>query len=94
MLVPEPAVQVTAPVTLANPTSGGARVAGHQLQYFHLSRRPADVRAVHGYFSAASIARDRECRSAIVIGKCLGGGGVSTFQGIIILALAGLAHVP
>jgi ABC-2 type transport system permease protein len=33
-------------------------------------------------------------RSAIVIGKCLGGGGVSTFQGIIIVALAGLAHVP
>ena len=33
-------------------------------------------------------------RSAIVIGKCLGGGGASTFQGIIFLALAGLAHVP
>jgi ABC-2 type transport system permease protein len=33
-------------------------------------------------------------RSAIVIGKCLGGATVSTFQGIIILALAGLAGVP
>jgi ABC-2 type transport system permease protein len=33
-------------------------------------------------------------RSAIVIGKCLGGATVSTFQVIIILALAGLAHVP
>ena len=33
-------------------------------------------------------------RSAIVIGKCLGGATVSTFQGIVILALAGLAHVP
>jgi ABC-2 type transport system permease protein len=33
-------------------------------------------------------------RSAIVIGKCLGGATVSTFQGIIILALAGLADVP
>ena len=32
-------------------------------------------------------------RSAIVIGKCLGGATVSTFQGIVILALAGLAHV-
>jgi ABC-2 type transport system permease protein len=32
--------------------------------------------------------------SAIVIGKCLGGATVSTFQGIIILALAGLAGVP
>src|ERR1700743_94897 len=31
--------------------------------------------------------------SAIVIGKCLGGATVSTFRGIVILALAGLAHV-
>jgi ABC-2 type transport system permease protein len=57
-------------------------------------------------FSAASIVWGRELgflpemlvapvsRSAIVIGKCLGGGGASTFQGIIFLALAGLAHVP
>src|ERR1700744_4539860 len=57
-------------------------------------------------FSAASIVWDREVgflreilvapvsRSAIVIGKCLGGATVSTFQGIIILALAGLAGVP
>ncbi len=57
-------------------------------------------------FSAASIVWDREfgflremlvapvSRSAIVIGKCLGGATVSTFQGIVILCLAGLAHVP
>jgi ABC-2 type transport system permease protein len=57
-------------------------------------------------FSAASIVWDREfgflremlvapvSRSALVIGKCLGGATVATFQGIVILALAGLAHVP
>jgi daunorubicin resistance ABC transporter membrane protein len=57
-------------------------------------------------FSAASIVWDREfgflremlvapvSRSAIVIGKCLGGATVATFQGIIILALAGAAGVP
>jgi ABC-2 type transport system permease protein len=57
-------------------------------------------------FSAASIVWDREFgflremlvapvrRWAIVIGKCLGGATVATFQGIIFLALAGLAHVP
>ena len=57
-------------------------------------------------FSAASIVWDREfgflremlvapvSRSAIVIGKCLGGATVATSQGIIILALAGAAHVP
>ena len=57
-------------------------------------------------FSAASIVWDREfgfpremlgapvSRSAIVIGKCLGGATVATFQGIIILALAAAGHVP
>jgi len=57
-------------------------------------------------FSAASIVCDREfgflramlvapvSRSAIVIAKCLGGATVSTFQGIVILCLAGLAGVP
>jgi ABC-2 type transport system permease protein len=57
-------------------------------------------------FSAASIVWDREfgflremlvapvSRTAIVLGKCLGGATVATVQGIIILALAGLANVP
>jgi ABC-2 type transport system permease protein len=57
-------------------------------------------------FSAASIVWDREfgflremlvapvSRAAIVIGKCLGGATVATFQGIVILVLAGLANVP
>jgi ABC-2 type transport system permease protein len=57
-------------------------------------------------FSAASIVWDREfgflremlvapvSRSAIVIGKILGGATIATFQGIIMLALAPLADVP
>jgi ABC-2 type transport system permease protein len=57
-------------------------------------------------FAAASIVWDREfgflremlvapvSRSALVIGKCLGGATVATFQGLVILALAGVAHVP
>jgi ABC-2 type transport system permease protein len=57
-------------------------------------------------FSAASIVWDREFgflremlvapvrRWAIVVGKCLGGATVATLQGIIFLALAGVAHVP
>jgi daunorubicin resistance ABC transporter membrane protein len=56
-------------------------------------------------FSAASIVWDREfgflremlvapvSRAALVIGKCLGGATVATFQGIVILILAGLAYV-
>jgi ABC-2 type transport system permease protein len=57
-------------------------------------------------FSAASIVWDREFgflremlvapvrRWSIVVGKTLGGATVATFQGIIFLALAGVAHVP
>jgi ABC-2 type transport system permease protein len=57
-------------------------------------------------FSAASIVWDREFgflremmvapvrRSSIVIGKVLGGATVASFQGVIIICLAGLVHVP
>jgi ABC-2 type transport system permease protein len=57
-------------------------------------------------FSAASIVWDREFgflremmvapvrRSSIVIGKVLGGATVASFQGLIVLAIAGLVHVP
>jgi ABC-2 type transport system permease protein len=59
-----------------------------------------------GMFSAASIVWDREfgflremlvapvSRGAIVIGKVLGGAVVATAQGLVILAMAGLAGVP
>ena len=33
-------------------------------------------------------------RSSIVIGKCLGGATVASFQGVILIALAGLVDVP
>jgi len=57
-------------------------------------------------FSAASIVWDREFgflremlvapirRSSIVLGKCLGGATVATFQGVLVIALAGLVRVP
>lgn len=57
-------------------------------------------------FSAASVVWDREFgflremmvapirRSSIVIGKCLGGATVASFQGVILLALAGAVDVP
>jgi ABC-2 type transport system permease protein len=57
-------------------------------------------------FSAASIVWDREFgflremmvapvrRSSIVIGKCLGGACVASLQGVILICLAGLVHVP
>jgi ABC-2 type transport system permease protein len=59
-----------------------------------------------GMFSAGSIVWDREfgflremlvapvSRTAIVVGKCLGGALVATGQGIVILAMAGLVGVP
>ncbi len=57
-------------------------------------------------FSAASIVWDREFgflremlvapvrRSSIVIGKCLGGATVASFQGVVVIAIAGLVSVP
>jgi ABC-2 type transport system permease protein len=57
-------------------------------------------------FSAASIVWDREFgflremlvapvrRSAIIVGKCIGGATVATIQGLIVVAIAGLVHVP
>jgi ABC-2 type transport system permease protein len=57
-------------------------------------------------FSAISIVWDREFgflremlvapvrRGALVLGKCLGGATIATLQGVIMLALAGLVHVP
>ena len=57
-------------------------------------------------FSAASIVWDREFgflremmvapirRSSIVIGKCFGGATVAGVQGVIVLCLAGVVHVP
>src|SRR6195256_1835941 len=57
-------------------------------------------------FSAASLVWDREFgflremmvapvrRSSLVLGKCLGGATVASFQGVIVLCLAGLVHVP
>jgi ABC-2 type transport system permease protein len=57
-------------------------------------------------FSAASIVWDREFgflremmvapvkRSSLVLGKCLGGATVAGFQGLIVIAIAGLVEVP
>jgi ABC-2 type transport system permease protein len=57
-------------------------------------------------FSAVSIVWDREFgflremlvapvrRSSIILGKGLGGAAVATFQGVLVLALAPLVHVP
>jgi ABC-2 type transport system permease protein len=57
-------------------------------------------------FSAASIVWDREFgflremmvapvrRSSIVLGKCFGGATVAAFQGLIVIAIAGLVEVP
>ncbi|HLI31761.1 MAG TPA: ABC transporter permease [Solirubrobacteraceae bacterium] len=57
-------------------------------------------------FSAASIVWDREFgflremmvapvkRASLVLGKCLGGATVAAFQGLIVIAIAGLVGVP
>jgi ABC-2 type transport system permease protein len=59
-----------------------------------------------GMVSAASVVMDRQLgflrelmvapvrRSSIILGKCLGGTTTAATQGVILLAVAGLAHVP
>jgi ABC-2 type transport system permease protein len=62
--------------------------------------------AYSAMFSAASLVWDRELgflreltiapvgRSSILLGKCLGGTTIAASQGVIVMALAGLVHVP
>lgn len=57
-------------------------------------------------FSAASLVWDRELgflremmvapvrRSSIILGKCMGGATIAVTQGVLVLTLAGLVHVP
>ena len=84
--------------------SGGTR--GLDLRTFMFPGVLAMSTMFTAIFSAGSIVWDREFgflremlvapirRSAIVIGKCIGGATVATLQGLIVLALAGLVGVP
>ena len=79
---------------------------GNRLQNLHLSRRLGHVGALHirvlrrvdrvgpGVRLPARDAGGAGRRGALVVGKCLGGATIATFQGIVFLALAGFAHVP
>jgi ABC-2 type transport system permease protein len=84
--------------------SGGTR--GLNLRTFMFPGVVAMSTMFTAIFSAGSIVWDREfgflremlvapvSRGAIVVGKCIGGATVATFQGLIVLALAGLVGVP
>jgi len=86
--------------------AGGGMPAGVNLKTFIYPGVLAMSVLFTAIFSAASIVWDREfgflremlvapvSRAAIVTGKCLGGATIATFQGIVMLALAGLAGVP
>jgi ABC-2 type transport system permease protein len=87
-------------------TSGGGPAGAVNLRTFIFPGVCAMSVMFTAMFSAGSIVWDREfgflremlvapvSRSAIVVGKCLGGALVATAQGSVILALAGLAGVP
>jgi ABC-2 type transport system permease protein len=84
----------------------GAGTEGLHLQTFLFPGVLAMAVLFTAVFSAASIVWDREfgflremlvapvSRAAIVFGKCLGGATVATFQGVLVLALAGVVGVP
>jgi len=87
--------------------SRGAPIVGHvNFRTFIFPGVVAMTILFTSIFSAVSIVWDREFgflremlvapvrRGAIMIGKCAGGATVATMQGIIMLVLAGLVHVP
>jgi ABC-2 type transport system permease protein len=93
---------------LANGLTSVTRGATHGLSYqtFVFPGVLATTVLMPSFFAAGSIVYDREFgflremlvapvrRGSIVIGKCLGGATVATLQGVAMLALAGLVHVP
>jgi ABC-2 type transport system permease protein len=88
------------------PVTGGGAAAGFDYRTFMFPGVLAMAVMFTSFFSAGSIVWDREFgflremlvapvrRASIVIGKCLGGATVATFQGLVIVALAGLVNVP
>jgi ABC-2 type transport system permease protein len=89
---------------LANVASGGTE--GVDLRTFMFPGVLAMAVLFTAMFSAASVVWDREYgflremlvapvrRGSIVLGKCFGGATVAAFQGVIVMALAPLVHVP
>jgi ABC-2 type transport system permease protein len=89
---------------LSTLASGGT--GGLSLRTFMFPGVLAMLTMFTALFSAGSIVWDREFgflremlvapvrRSAIVLGKCLGGATVATFQGMVVLCLAGAVGVP
>ena len=89
---------------LAQIASGGTE--GVDLRTFMFPGALAMAVLFTAMFSAASVVWDREYgflremlvapvrRGSIVLGKCFGGATVASFQGLIVIALAPLVHVP
>ena len=89
---------------LANIASGGTE--GVDLRTFMFPGVLAMAVLFTAMFSAASVVWDREYgflremlvapvrRGSIVLGKCFGGATVAGFQGVLVMALAPLVHVP
>jgi len=89
---------------LANLASGGTE--GIDLRTFMFPGVLAMAVLFTAMFSAASVVWDREYgflremlvapvrRGSIVLGKCFGGATVAGFQGVLVMALAPLVHVP
>ena len=102
----DPAVPVPVRVGTGLVTGRVRHATGVGLQDLHLPGRAGDVGPFHGRCSRQArscgtgsrvLARDARgpCQPrGLVIGKCLGGATIATFQGLVFLALAGFAHVP
>ncbi|SRR6266700_284069 len=91
---------------LVNRAGGGLSGSGIDLRTFMFPGVLSMAVMFTAIFSSGSIVWDREfgflremlvapvSRASIVVGKVLGGATVATFQGVVILGLAGLVGVP
>lgn len=87
-------------------TLASAGTEGVDLRTFMFPGALAMAVVFTAMFSAASVVWDREYgflremlvapvrRGSIVLGKCVGGATVASFQGLLVMALAPLVHVP
>ena len=61
-----------------------------------MTRQPAEEKRITVAWPIPRLAPVRSSvrRGALVVGKCAGGASVATLQGVLMLVLAGLVHVP
>jgi ABC-2 type transport system permease protein len=103
---PEPTASPVAGVRVPNRTTGGELRAIKIVFEREVLRFFNDRIRIVTMMAAASVVWDREYgflremlvapvrRGSLVLGKCLGGAAIAGFEGLVVISIAGLVHVP